>query len=244
MTTYASICAALAPNTTIEISGVVTLPAPIDLTHNNVRLVGAGTLVSEPGCPEAIIMRGRRQTVEGLTIWNEHGRGIRAENAGGIYVTRCQINTKGDGLWAKNGAGLWVAGTHFNALGAPYTRAILIGQWDTAFITDTLSEEHHNGLRLGWQGESANVLVPSMTVDRSKVAFQLEPLAGKIVNFRAGTLWAAGQNGGICPVIADESSGTITNCSITDLYATDFQHKLVLRNGAVAGLKVRSETHN
>lgn len=247
VTDYASIVAQLGPYRTIQLEGEIEFPQPLDLgTHTGLKLTGSARITAAPGCGEMILMRGLKQAVEGLILHNDYGLGIRSYGGGGHRLCNNHISTKGHGYFGENGAGAWLTDNHFNGLRAPQdppTFAMLFGQWDAGFLQGNLSESHLYGWRGGWNGQTANIIAPSLTIDRAYIGVVFEPLAGgSIANCRFGHVWAAGQaGGGLAPVMVNAGAGTLSANTILDLRASDFIKKEVY--GTSPGVTVRFQEH-
>jgi hypothetical protein len=234
-TTYAEIQAQLCDHAVIEIKGNIAFPAMLQVPFNHVRFVGTGRVFG--AAADTFHVSGQDVRMEGFEIWNEHGRGVRLDGASKFRARDMQINTLHDGIVPERGAGLWLSGLHFNGFTPHNNRALCFGQWDTAFLTDLLIEEHGCGMRFGWGGKTSNIHGNGLTIDRARVGIQVEANGGSIENLLFGTIWTAGMGGnaGFCPVLVDASSGPINTVRIVGLYATDYQHKQILTNGTVGG---------
>lgn len=233
--TYADIQAQLADHAVIEIKGDITFPAMLQVPFNHVRFVGTGRVFGMAA--DTFHVSGQDVRMEGFEIWNEHGKAIRCDGATKFRARDMQINTIDDGIVFERGAGAWLTGLHFNGFAPHLSRAIRFGQWDTAFLTDILIEEHGCGMRFGWGGKTSNIHGNGLTIDRARVGLQIEANGGSIENLLFGRIWTAGMGSGaaVCPVLVDATSGSINTVRISGLYATDYPNKQILTNGTVGG---------
>lgn len=210
----------------IDISGTCVTTGPIVIGSD--KLITGIAKIYATANP-AIIITGQAVTLRDLIITGS-GNGISLDYAYKIRLEDIQINTlAGSGILANNGAGLWVSNVHFNGTQGGGTYGINFGNWDSAWLRDTLVEEHDTGVRFGTSdGTTANIFVNGVVVDRSVIAFNIEPDGGASVqNILVSNSWGAGSANGLVPVSVSggSTSGYVGSVIFSSSYFSDFRYK-------------------
>ena len=193
-------------NTTVVIDApVVSTASPVfRLTAQNVGIIG----------------KARRLPIVGPGI------GISIEGSISIYLDLFQLNTGGTGIAAVSGAGLWASRIHMNGTAGANSSAMRFTQWDTAYLSHILSEEHDTGVRLGYgNGNVNNIQMTNIILDRLHAtygqALRVEANPGyQVGNVQSVSLWASQ---GYYPVtLIASQGGMICNIQLENSYYTGF----------------------
>lgn len=217
----------------------IEVPCHIDCTSGfSTRLAISGTRKTIFGGGRLNFYTGPGPLMNGtacclaVDVFAQDGIGVEVTGSKN-HIEGHDINSKNDGIWAHGSAGLWVRDALLNGI-APSasneSKALNIEGWDTAFIDDVLTEEHHTGMRLGMNQAASNIIVGSLAVDRAVVGVHLQP-SSAIHNVSFANYWAAGRAGvaNTWPLIA---GGLVTAVQFANWRVSDFTQPRVVQNGA------------
>lgn len=217
----------------VEISGTCNVNDTLRITQPT-TLDGPGVIVSK--APIAISIEARNVTLRNLIIWND-GVGVNV-NGGRVFLRDLQINTGSDGIRLTKGAGAWMSGLHFNGTPGHRSYAIKILQWDTAYVSDTLSEQHDGGFRIGGQDVVGNIYLSSVVLDRlGLIGMLIEPNGGHVANIQASNLWMSGP--APYSMILNATDGPISNTQIVNGRFTSLENRIL-----EFGTPIRTQTLN
>lgn len=233
VTDFAGLQAAFVNDAVIEVRGPIIFPTSLIGSPRNVTIHGEGSTWMAATAAPLISFSGQRLTINGPIMWNDQPGGVGllfTAGAGSIHLSRVQINTRGHGIIASgtNGAGLWISDIHMNGL-APgsFSIGIQLGQWDTAFLSGVLIEEHDTGMRVAMGGHSANIMVSNVVIDRALLGIVVDPSypSDGLANLLIDSLWVACNRPTAPPSWAsglsvNASSGRVATIRASAIYAT------------------------
>lgn len=231
--TCAALQSAITANANVLLAGDVTCTGTIFVNQNNVRISGPGRLISSALGP-AIQISSTNVFLSDFEVIAATENGIdMVSGAGKVTLEGMTVRSNKDSLYLNGGAGLWVRGLHTDGADTPNSMGIRASNWDTIFLSDVLMEQHGSGIRLGWAGDTANVVATNVVIDRSQsVALWIEPNSGSVANVQFANLWGAA---GVYPVIIDNSGGSVTAVQIVNGRFSDFTNNSIGINGVPAG---------
>ncbi len=236
--TYEDICAQLAAGCSlIQINGDIACTEPLIITQDNVKIVGPGRLIGGDYC---LVIRGKNVRIDEVDI--EAIQPVFIQNTIRVRLSGMTIRFYGEyGVRAHNGGGLWLRDCHIDG-GTIGQTAISIGEWDTAFLRDTLIEQPHTGVRLGDNGGVGNVWMSGVVSDRNRaVAFHLDPPPDKTIqNVQMTNIW--GEHGEYA-IVMDGRSGPIRNVQISNARFNGFANKQIAKSGDVTKVQESNVLH-
>lgn len=214
--------AANVPNANILIRGTCRLTIPLTFLAHNISLRGEGGAIVWEGGPEpAIVING----AQGTSVFNliVHSSGAGVAILGGALNSRFHqvivTALAGAAFNLGDGAGFWLTQSRVNGNPGSGAAAVSIaGPWDTAMISDLLSEEFDTCLRLGGtSGSVASILVTNIICDRLRLlALHIEPSgSGAVASIQITNMNALR---GIAPALinASQTNGYVGAISLTN----------------------------
>lgn len=200
------------------------LTAPVMITVNNTD-IDLRTTVNTTASPAFVITGqeiairsgGRRRSIWGTNTILQLGTATTPLVS--FRVENVQMNG-GPCIVARNGAGLMAIDIHCNGNPAANTYSIIFRQWDTARITNFLSEQHRNGWKFeagSWNTQASNIVLDRLSLG---AAIHVAPGTGALGNIQITNLWASK---GKWPFLAEVNDGQVSAVQIMPAKYSDFQ---------------------
>ena len=220
----------------IEIADVCVVHETLFAEVEQTSLEGPGRIISS--ADPAIMVTGRNITFERFRL-DAPGVGVEFRGSGRTFLRDLQINSGDDGLLLITGAGLWASGLHFNGVPGNADYAVRIIEWDTAFFTDILSEEHDGGFRIGNRFDVANLWLSNIVLDRLRIiGIFIEPVTpGHVANVQMVNIWAHGNSVAMAPVLLNAQEGAVYNIEIVNGLFHEFNRQEIWVFGPVQNVR-------
>lgn len=233
--------AALTTGGRVRVEGLCDVASGLTAPTARTVLTGPASITLQGG---PLTITGSTVTIEDVLLWTP---GIGVIAGPGTRIARSQINSRSHGVVAAGGAGLWLQSVHLNGTPNAGSVGIILGWnvagglpgWDSAWISDTIIEEHDGGLRLGGPSASVcNVWLSGLVIDRVKwIGLHVEPWGtGMVCNVQGVNLWMAGRNDqGLAPILLNATRTTrpVATLLLSQGYFSGFQRRTLWVVGRV-----------
>lgn len=218
-----SIQASLDDGGTTELKGVcalsqvITIHQPDGIGNQQGDTILEGGVIRGPG----IVVDGvRRVVIRGTEIYSS-GVGILVRNAIQVELSGIYVTSAGDGIVLESVAAVWITGKSQISGQNTTTVGIRVGDsaqgFESVDIDGTLIEGHYSAIRIGGTGNTVNIWIRGVKIDRpTTFGILVSPAStASSRNIRISDYWI---NGAPYPFALNgaETTGTLKRIDITN----------------------------